>query len=122
MLISLKKDINPDGFITRKGLQNKNVKKVRNSKIIVADLQSNEFKDLLKDPEVAFVEANSTVSIASLGEVGQDLAEAKSKRKQAEEIPWGIQAIGADLALKKHEDGKSIKIAILDKELSLILI
>nr|WP_240903751.1 S8 family serine peptidase [Chengkuizengella sediminis] len=76
---------------------------------IVAELTESELLKVASDDEVLFVEENALVEVASVD---------KHKKKDVDEnkqlIPWGIEAIGSDLAHENNFEGKNINIAILD--------
>ncbi|NBI30747.1 S8 family serine peptidase, partial [Chengkuizengella marina] len=109
-LIGLNEEVSADGFKEKK-LKDKKVKKIKTKKkdFIVAELTQSELLDVASDDEVLFVEENALVEVASVD---------KHKKKDVDEnkqlIPWGIEAIGSDLAHENNFEGKNVNIAILD--------
>lgn len=94
-----------DHFVDRKGLKSKS-KKLKTTNAVSVNLKPNELQSLLNDTDVAFVEENAIMQVAST--VLQDTYSAQQT------LPWGIRSIGADLALGMDPKGKTIKIAVLD--------
>ncbi|NBI31135.1 S8 family serine peptidase, partial [Chengkuizengella marina] len=108
-LIGLHEEVSSEEFKEKK-LKDKKTKKIKTKKkdMIVAELTELELLELASDEEVLFVEENAIVEVTSVD---------KPKKKDVEDnqlIPWGIQAIGSDLAHENKYEGKNINIAILD--------
>jgi len=78
-----------------------NVKKeYKHLNVIKANLSDDMLKKLKKDPEIARIEQDYYFAI------------------QSENIPWGIETIGATEAHKSGVNGENIKIAVFDTGIS----
>ncbi|MDB5056269.1 MAG: hypothetical protein JWM44_4319 [Bacilli bacterium] len=113
-LIGLKKDTDADSFITKKKLKGKNPKKANSINVLSVQLDKADIESLQNDPGVAYLEADSTVRIESIGKISKEDGSVKNMKKDSETVPWGIHAIGADLAIDQKIEGKKVKIAVLD--------
>ncbi|NBI28331.1 S8 family serine peptidase, partial [Chengkuizengella marina] len=113
-LIGLNEQVSADEFKEKK-LKDKKIKNIKTKKkdIIVVELTKSELLEVTYDNEVLYVEENAMVEVASVD---------KQKKKDVEEnnqlIPWGIKAIGSDIAFENKINGKNINIAILDTGIS----
>ncbi|MFS1513643.1 S8 family serine peptidase [Chengkuizengella sp. SCS-71B] len=109
-LIGLNDEVSADEFKEIK-LKDKKTKKIKTKKedLIVAELTEAELLEVTNDDEVLFVEENAIVEVASI-----DKPTKKDVDENNQLLPWGIQAIGSDIAFKNKFDGKNVNIAILD--------
>ncbi|TKI56497.1 peptidase S8 [Brevibacillus antibioticus] len=89
----------------RSAIQGTSVQQL-NSKIMVATLTESEREELSQDRNVAYIEEDSDTELAEI-----DLAE-------KQEIPWGVEHVGAIQAHSKNYLGKNVKIGILDTGIS----
>ncbi|WP_429844682.1 S8 family serine peptidase [Brevibacillus sp. FIR094] len=89
----------------RSAIQGSSVQQL-NSKMMVATLTESEREELSQDRNVAYIEEDSDTELAEI-----DLTE-------KQEIPWGVEHVGAIQAHNKNYLGKNIKIGILDTGIS----
>ncbi|MED1946116.1 MULTISPECIES: S8 family serine peptidase [Brevibacillus] len=89
----------------RSAIQGTSVQQL-NSKIMVATLTESEREELSQDRNVAYIEEDSDTELAEI-----DLTE-------KQEMPWGVEHIGALQAHSKNYLGKNVKIGILDTGIS----
>lgn len=115
-----KKTVDKTSIAKNANISSKEVKKIGKSNTFAVEINEDQRKALLNDPEVAFIEPNATVIRASLGDI-EPLNEQNTQIQQrgaasfdTELTPWGLQAIGADLAAKSGYTGKTVKVAVLD--------
>lgn len=104
-LIVLKKDSKLDRFIDTNELKQKRPKKLDKANMVSVELEPNEVNKIKKDKDVAFIEENAPVKVAS--------SETSVTSSTQQTIPWGIHSIGADLSLNQQGNTK-IKVAELD--------
>ncbi|WP_176560212.1 S8 family serine peptidase [Brevibacillus dissolubilis] len=119
VIIGLKKDVDPEKFIQKKSWQNKKHKKNKHIKALHVEVTDREFQQLRFDPDVAYVEADATTEIsdepAQSGSQASLHTQAKPQPQTNDQAtPWGIRAIGADLAQSHKETDKKVKIAVFD--------
>ncbi|WP_016739288.1 Ig-like domain-containing protein, partial [Brevibacillus brevis] len=76
------------------------------TKVMVAQLTENEMEVMSQDENVAYIEEDSEIELA------------ETNRTEKQEIPWGIEHIGANQAHEKHYKGQNIKIGIIDTGIS----
>jgi len=112
-LVVLKKESSLDNFIKAKGLEQKNPKRAINFNIMSVDLTREELQSLQNDTEIAYIERDATVEIASVGKTKKDNDSIKQAAK-SQVIPWGIEDIGVLQALAQKIDGSGVKVAVLD--------
>ncbi|MNO43550.1 Subtilisin E precursor [compost metagenome] len=117
-IIVLKDRVDGDQFIQKKKLGRKKIKKATLTNMISTDLDATELKNVQQDENVAYVEIDSVVEIASINKVNKQSKEVKNMKKNDQTIPWGVKAIGADLTHNKNIKGNKIKIAVLDTGVS----
>ncbi|RIE03555.1 S8 family peptidase [Cohnella faecalis] len=117
-IIKLKNNANADAFISKRKLQGKKPKKTDSLNIISVDLSYSDYKELLKDSEIAFVESDAPVFAESRGKGEKRHPFIDNMKKSDQNVPWGIHSIGADLSNSKNIAGKNTKIAILDTGIS----
>ncbi|MFC5701644.1 S8 family serine peptidase [Cohnella faecalis] len=113
-IIGLKKEASSDQFVARKGLKNKKAKKAKRSNTLALSMSPEELSKVSNDADVLYVEADSAVNIASVGALNKKDASVKKVNKKAETVPWGIHAIGAELAAEQKINGNGIKVAVMD--------
>lgn len=114
-LIGLKKGkADLDHFLEKKKWIDKKLKKNHNLNILVAPLDETELEEVKMDDDVAFVEADSTVSIQSVGSINTRHKIVRKMDKNGQTIPWGIHDIGVEYALDRNITGKKVKVAVLD--------
>lgn len=113
-LKGLKNEKDLDKFIQKNGLQTKKHQKVKNINVISVELNQIEMRNLQGDTDVAFVELDSRVEIASKRKVDKNAASVTEMQPDEQTIPWGITDIGVNSALENNILGKKIKIAVLD--------
>ncbi|WP_064200875.1 S8 family serine peptidase [Brevibacillus brevis] len=89
----------------RSAIQGTSVQQL-SSKIMVATLTESEREELSQDRDVAYIEEDSDTELAEI-----DLTE-------KQEIPWGVEHVGALQAHSKNYLGKNVKIGILDTGIS----
>lgn len=75
--------------------------------VVTANLSDEGIAQLKKDPQIAYVEADSLVSVTEPQLVPGDISPEYSES-------WGVKHIGADLAALKGVKGAGVKVAILD--------
>ena len=114
-IIGVKKNLDLDSFIDKKGWGNKRLKKAKTINTLVLKLDSEEFNKLRENPDIEYIEKDFPVKITSIGKIMPDT---DNIIKSSQTIPWGISAIGANLSLADKYDGKGIKIAVLDTGVS----
>nr|WP_240903876.1 S8 family serine peptidase [Chengkuizengella sediminis] len=109
-LISLQEEVSANGFAAEK-LKDKKVKKIKTKKreILSTKLSKEELVEIEKDEQVLFVEPNGRIEIASI-----DKPNKKDVEENTQIIPWGLKAIGSDLAHESDFTGKKVRIAVLD--------
>ncbi|WP_179136312.1 S8 family serine peptidase [Paenibacillus sp. 32352] len=112
-IVKLKNPDNADKLIKSNLMKGKLSKKTERAKFIQVNLNDSEKELLSKDQDVEYIEVDSTVNIASVGNVKKD-----TKTASTETIPWGIHSVGADLIDEKNMQGNNIKTAILDTGIS----
>lgn len=117
-IIVLKEKADQDKFIQKKKLNEKKSKKGKLSKMITAELDSTELKSMQQDTEVAYIELDSTVEIASINDIDKQNKEVLQMQADDQTTPWGVKAIGADLVHDDQIKGDQIKIAVLDTGIS----
>ncbi|MDF2922664.1 MAG: hypothetical protein K0R57_1578 [Paenibacillaceae bacterium] len=124
-LVGYKKAIDSAGFARTANLSKNGVKKIGGSNTFAVELNEAQAKELSNDPEVAYIESNATVIRASLGEIVPEASyqdennqQRMSTEAEPETTPWGIKAIGADLAASNGYTGNRIKVAVLDTGIS----
>ncbi|GGI45791.1 hypothetical protein GCM10008018_13890 [Paenibacillus marchantiophytorum] len=117
-IVGLKKNVESESFKARKGLQKKKGKKLSSSNSLGLSLDVYEVQSLQSDTNIAYIEPDSEVNIASIGPVNRERASSNVRQKNQEQIPWGIHAVGADLLTEKNQRGNAIRIAILDTGIS----
>ncbi|WP_158630159.1 S8 family serine peptidase [Cohnella sp. AR92] len=118
-IVGLKKDVATDSFISKKGFDHRKVRKGRGSNTLMLSLDPDEVSNLKKDSSVRFVEPDAKVSVASIDSVTlTNDSELEEHQPSAETMPWGVHAIGADLADSQHLNGIGIKVAVLDTGIS----
>ncbi|KZE44081.1 peptidase S8 [Brevibacillus parabrevis] len=76
--------------------------------IVVAELTESEKQAMLEDENVAYIEEDSET----------ELAEANLPPGQSQQVPWGIEHIGAAAAHSQQYKGQRIKIGVLDTGIS----
>lgn len=116
-IVGLKKGIDVDEFLDKKGFNNKKdtkTKKFKSTNALTIHLDQNELDSLQGDTEVLFVEVDAMVEIASAGKFQDDHPSNQFRNKDDQTTPWGIHAIGADIAHLHNYKGQSINIAVLD--------
>lgn len=116
-IVGLKKGVDVDHFLDKKGLKNKKdnkTKKFKSTNSLTIHLDQNELQSLQDDTEVLFVEVDALVEIASQGKFKDDHPSNQFRNKDDQTTPWGIHAIGADIAHANNYKGQSINIAVLD--------
>jgi subtilisin family serine protease/pimeloyl-ACP methyl ester carboxylesterase len=116
-IVGLKKGIDIDKFIDKKGFKNKKhtkSKKFKSTNALAIHLDQNELDSLQGDTEVSFIEVDAMVEIASAGKFQDDHPSYHFRNKDDQTTPWGIHAIGADIAQVHNYKGQSINIAVLD--------
>lgn len=113
-LVTFKKENGPEKFKQKRLLKNKQSTKNLRNNLMQMDLNQEEVRLLQLDPDVLFVEPNSSVSALSIGEPTKE-REAVRKTWTEEVAPWGIRSIGADLFDGR---GSQINIALLDTGVS----
>ncbi len=119
-LIGLKK-----GVQTSSSVKHLSVSSVDNSdteqitpSIIVAELSTTEYQQVLNDPNVAYIEEDPEVTIAKKSTSTSKKKRIKYIEQQTQVMPWGIHDIGADVAIKHNQAGQGVKIAVLDTGIS----
>lgn len=115
--------------ISKKKISPFNNKKMNRLKATVLELDEEQLQTLKSDKSVRYIEKNSVVYKASFGEIERTSSQLKQsiqsksmspsssttqKTEDTEIVPWGLQAIGADLSTKQNINGKNIKVAVLD--------
>jgi hypothetical protein len=116
-LIGLKNNTNVDTFIKKHQLNSKILKKMKNN-LLVSYLKNNEALEIQSSSDVIFIEEDKPVEITSVGKINKEDKQVKKMKKNQETLPWGMKSIGVDIALDSKEDGKQIKIAVLDTGIS----
>lgn len=86
--------------------------------IIVAELSTTEYQQVLNDPNVAYIEEDPEVTIAKKSTSTSKKKRIKYIEQQTQVMPWGIHDIGADVAIKHNQAGQGVKIAVLDTGIS----
>ncbi|WP_242772066.1 Ig-like domain-containing protein [Brevibacillus parabrevis] len=76
--------------------------------IVVAELTESEKQAMLEDENVAYIEEDSET----------ELAEANLPPGQSQQVPWGVEHIGAAAAHSQQYKGQRIKIGVLDTGIS----
>ncbi|WP_141254328.1 S8 family serine peptidase, partial [Brevibacillus parabrevis] len=76
--------------------------------IVVAELTESEKQAMLEDENVAYIEEDSET----------ELAEASLSPSQSQQVPWGVEHIGAAAAHSQQYKGQRIKIGVLDTGIS----
>ena len=76
--------------------------------IVVAELTESEKQAMLEDEHVAYIEEDSET----------ELAEASLSPSQSQQVPWGVEHIGAAAAHSQQYKGQRIKIGVLDTGIS----
>jgi len=99
-------------------LRNNNIKGKLSNKItrpafIQVALKEAEKELLVNDQNVEYIEVDSPVSIAAVGETKKE-----NGLLSAETTPWGLQSIGANLEEVRNHQGNTVKIAVLDTGIS----
>lgn len=117
-IIVLKDKVNGDQFIQKKKFSSKKIKKSNLTQMISTQLDTTELKSVQQDSDVAYVEVDSVVEIASVNKVNKQSIDVENMKENDQTIPWGIKAIGADLTHNKNIKGNKIKIAVLDTGVS----
>ncbi|WP_310552123.1 S8 family peptidase [Paenibacillus glufosinatiresistens] len=113
-LITIKDDKNLDYFVSKYNLDKE--KKRPYSKTMSVELTLNEAERMKQDETIKYIESNNVVTIDT---ITKQVTEYKNKEiSNTQVIPWGIHAIGADLTNSKKEEGKNIKVAVLDTGVS----
>lgn len=113
-LIGLKNGKDLDKFIQKRGYQTKKTKRAKNINVLAVELNQNEMQNLQNDSDIAFVELDAAVEIASRGKVDKKHESVAKMQPQKQSIPWGIEDIGVIPALENRIVGKKIKVAVLD--------
>ncbi|NBI30569.1 S8 family serine peptidase [Chengkuizengella marina] len=113
-IIGLNEEVVEDDFIEKK-LKDKKTKKIKTKKnnLLVTDLNLTEYAEIVFEDEVLFVEENASVQMASINKANK-----KEIHESEQMMPWGLEAIGANIALENGKDGKNINIAVLDTGIS----
>jgi len=90
-------------------------KKFTYTNTLAIHLLPEELNRILGDTEVVFLEADSSMMVASVegtSQVPPDVQ--RMQQRPGQHLPWGVQAIGADIAKDHGVIGQSIKVAVLD--------
>lgn len=115
-----KKAVNKTSITRSANISSSEVEKIGKFNTFAVEINEDQRKSLLNDPEVAFVEPNATVIRASLGEIEPLNAHSAQLQMRSavttgtELTPWGLPAIGADLTVNNGYTGKTVKVAVLD--------
>ena len=113
-LVKLKSNTDLEAFSAKqnvkKGLKRKHVR----TKTIALELSELELASLQKDNEIAYIEADAPVRMASIDKrPNQNSTLVKKMGKTEQTIPEGLKIIGADLTFRKYS-GKNVKVAVID--------
>lgn len=104
----MKDGVNSNLFIEKSGLRQKKGKKIKQD-LVAGTLSSSEAEELKKDGDVRFVEKIGIARIASVGSIKPEQI-----KTDGQTTPWGIRAIGADIAEDASKRGKGVRVAVLD--------
>ncbi|WP_240421799.1 fibronectin type III domain-containing protein [Paenibacillus periandrae] len=113
-LVTLKDGVDTERFLGKKQYKNQKIKKSNESRTIGIELNSNDVEDLSKDLDVAIIEKNPLLKIPLISPLRNGHPDAEQLKTDKQITPWGIHAIGADLAIEKKFEGSNIKVALLD--------
>ncbi|WP_194843437.1 S8 family serine peptidase [Paenibacillus sp. B01] len=102
-------------FVNKKKLKKFKHKILKYADSIEIELTEQVAAQMSADPEVLLVEENSIASILSIDKPNKNNSEVRKIKNNTEIIPWGLKAIGADMAKNK---GNSVKVAVLDTGIS----
>ena len=117
-LISLKNGKNQAVFLEKKGLKTRAKEDYSFTSTFGMELTQSEVENIRNDNDLSFMELDSTVNVASVGEIKRGQVDVGKGSGNSQSIPWGVDSIGADLAVQNKYDGKGVKIAVLDTGVS----
>ncbi|WP_135550802.1 S8 family peptidase [Paenibacillus cymbidii] len=117
-LIRLKDNVDSQVFMDSKKITKNKKNKFTTSNSLRVVLSDSEIAALTSDTNVLEIEQDAQVAIASIGEMRSSVNTKKKKNAEEETIPWGVKAIGGDLAAQHNFAGKAVKVGILDTGIS----
>jgi hypothetical protein len=113
-LIGLKKEVDINSFMDKKGINSKKVKKFENYNLFVSSLKLKEALELQNSSEVDYIEEDVSVEMTSIGKIDKTDSVVKNLKNDSQTMPWGMKAIGVNHSIDSKYEGKHIKIAIID--------
>lgn len=122
-IVTFKTETGKDKVVKDKVKGKKIANNFRTQAALSMQLTIKEVQELQASADIAYIEEDATVEILSVGKPDKDNSKIKTKNQNkkkgndTQEIPWGIEYIGADQTYKKY-DGKQIKVAVFDTGIS----
>jgi subtilisin family serine protease len=124
-IVKLKENTNEEQFLLKNKSKIKKPKKIKNLKFLEVVMEPSDAQNILRDPDVLYIEPNATVSLVKDPKDPKDPKEKPVKKgkdnkpvSRSETIPWGLYAIGADQVIENNIHANNIKIAVLDTGIS----